>query len=176
MQACKQIKHTAHICSVLGCRKETGYWITNTAENNESEVCWPGHRTEKLKPSEDPSALHIYSVCVCSLSLPFSWRQNGMSNVFLCSVLARLYVLLLIIESMKYTLHLGWLGVYWVLFSCFFIFFNSRSGFSYYNYVFLPRYLQYFLQLRDGLEKWTHCASCQMHIWWSNCFQLRTDP
>lgn len=37
-----------------------------------------------------------------------------MSNVFLCSVLARLYVSLLIIESMKYTLYLGWLGVYWV--------------------------------------------------------------
>lgn len=52
-----------------------------------------------------------------------------MSNVFLCSVLARLYVSLLIIESMKYALYLGWLGVYWVLFSCFF-FFNSRSGFS----------------------------------------------
>lgn len=117
MQASKQIKRTVYICSVLGCRKETGYWITNKAENNESEVCWPGHRTETLKPSEDPSALHIYSVCVCSLSLPFSWRQNDMSNVFLCSVLARLYVSLLIIESMKYTLYLGCLGVYWVLFS-----------------------------------------------------------
>lgn len=40
-----------------------------------------------------------------------------MSNVFLCSVLARLYVSLLIMEAMKYTLYLGWLGVYWVLFS-----------------------------------------------------------